>query len=65
MTDKKPIEIIRELTDINLQLFQISDNLKSFDLDFGLAYQNIRDATMEIQKSMGNLCMKTEENNKP
>ena len=65
MTDKKPIEIIRELTEINLELFQISDKLKAFDLDFGLAYQNIRDATMEIQKSMGNLCMKTDENKQP
>ena len=65
MTDKKPIEIIRALTEINLELFQISDKLKAFDLDFGLAQQYIKDITMEIQKSMGSLCMKTDENKQP
>lgn len=62
MEQKKPIEIIRDLTEINMELFSVSDKLKDYELDFGLAHQYIRDATMEIQKVAGNLCVKAEEN---
>lgn len=55
MSDKKPMDIIKGLTEINLELFNVADKLKEYDLDFGLAFQNIRDATIAIQKGMAKI----------
>ena len=55
METKKPIDTIKGLTQINMELFEVADKLKTYDLDFGLAFQNIRDATINIQKGMAKI----------
>lgn len=55
MEIKKPIDTIKGLTQINMELFEVADKLKTYDLDFGLAFQNIRDATINIQKGMAKI----------
>ena len=54
-TPKKPIDVIKDLTQINMELFSVADKLKGYDIDFGLAFQNIRDAAMNIAKGMSKL----------
>jgi len=55
MENKKPIDVIKGLTEINMDLFNVANKLKSYDLDFGLAFQNIRDATINIARGMSKI----------
>ena len=48
---------IKELNQLNLDVYELADKLKTYKLNFGLAYQHLRDATVEIQKAMSSLLM--------
>lgn len=61
MNESKTLKAIKDLNAINLEIYEIADKLKSYGMDFGLAYQNLRDATVGIQKAMSVLLMEDNE----
>ena len=55
MSEKNNQEKIRELHECNSELYKLIDRLKAINVTVGLAFQNLRDATMNIQKAIGAL----------
>ena len=54
MKDQTTQEKIRELHECNSEIYKIIDQLKEIGVDIGLGYQNLRDATIQIQKAISN-----------
>lgn len=63
MNESKTLKEIKELNAINLEIYTLADKLKTYNLKFGLAYQHLRDATVEIQKAMSALLMEMDVTN--
>ena len=58
MSEKKETtdqDRIRDLHDCNSEIYKIIDRLNTIGIDIGLAYQNLRDATINIQKAIGGI----------
>jgi len=55
MSEKNNQEKIRELHECNSELYKLIDRLKAINVPVGLGFQNLRDATMNIQKAIGAL----------
>lgn len=58
---------IRELHECNSNIYDLIDRLNAIDIDnsiLGLTFQNLRDATINIQKAIGTLIDKAT-NEKP
>ncbi|HUX56147.1 MAG TPA: hypothetical protein VMV77_04185 [Bacteroidales bacterium] len=55
MSEKNNQEKIRELHECNSELYKLIDRLKTINVPVGLGFQNLRDATMNIQKAIGAL----------
>ena len=55
MSEKNNQEKIRELHECNSELYKLIDRLKAINVPVGLGFQNLRVATMNIQKAIGAL----------
>lgn len=55
MEPKNNQEKIKELHECNSDLYKLIDRLKKNDVNIGLAYQNLKDASINIHKAIGNL----------
>jgi len=52
-TSTEPFEKIKSLTNLNLQIFEIIDKLKAYDV--GLAPMELKNATISISRGMANI----------
>ena len=58
MSEKKETtdqDRIRDLHDCNSEIYKIIDRLNTIGIDIGLGFQNLREATINIQKSIGGI----------
>lgn len=62
MSENTHQEKIRELHECNSEIYKIIDAVKAIGVPVGLGFQNLRDATINIQKSIGNLIDQETEN---
>jgi hypothetical protein len=61
MKDQTTQEKIRALHECNSDIYNIIDRLKEIGGDIGLGYQNLRDATINVQKAISGLIDKITE----
>lgn len=54
---------IRQLHECNSKVYQIIDELNTIGVPVGLAYQDLRNATINIQKAIGSLIDETVKDN--